>query len=140
MDTSVQEEFLKGRANRAGFSHFFVVDLEGQGYYFDEELTRDHRSEQFFEWLTEYGTFVTPPFYTQDKAISTLSVPIYDNKRNKVGYLCGALNLFQIREVFSDNEFILDGEWFLVNTEGVYMVHSDMRKVSLLRRSRSFLL
>lgn len=130
MDREAQRAFLKGRAPKAGFTHFFVVDMEGQGYYIDEDLVRDHSQELFFQWLTENETYVTSPFYTEDKAISTLSVPIYDKERNKVGYLCGALNLMQIRSLFSGNQFILDGEWFLVNAQGQYMAHRDMNKVT----------
>lgn len=130
MDTAAQRQFLKGRASKAGFSHLFIVDMKGQGYYVDEDVTRDHSQELFFQWLTENTTFVTPPYYTEDKAISTLSVPIYDSDRNKVGYLCGALDLTQIRDLFSGNQFLLDGEWFLINSQGTYMVHSDMNKVT----------
>lgn len=130
MDTEEQRAFLKGRAAKAGFSHIFVVNTKGQGYYVDEDVTRNHSQELFFQWLTENDTFVTPPYYTEDKAISTLSVPIYDSGRNKVGYLCGALDLTQIRDLFSGNQFVLDGEWFLINTQGTYMAHSDMNKVT----------
>ena len=129
MDQKEQKAFLKGRGPKAGFKHIFVVDMKGQGYYFDEGVVRDQSGEQFFQWLIENGSYVTPPFYWEDEVISTLCVPIYDKDRKQVGFLCGALDLTQIRDVFSNTQIILGGEWFIINDQGDYMAHQDMDKV-----------
>ena len=62
---------------------------------------------------------MTEPFYTKaGPAITTVSGSIYDENRNKVGVLCGALNLENIQKVIKENEMVLDGSCFILNDQG----------------------
>ena len=51
MDEARQRRFLKQRAFRFGFNHIFVMNMDGIGYYIDEDVHRDQSEEEFFQNL-----------------------------------------------------------------------------------------
>lgn len=123
-----QSELLKNRADELGFLHLFVMDMNGIGYYFDEDTTRDQSEEPFFENVRDHHVYITEPFYAPDKTFVTICVSIFDIKEEKVGSLCGAVKLDSLRLVLAEEKVVLDGELFMVNREGIYISSRDMNK------------
>ena len=123
-----QSEFLKNRADDLGFLHFFVMDMEGIGYYFDEEVTRNQSTEPFFENVKNHHVYVTEPFYAPDQTFVTVCVSIFNIKNEKVGSLCGTVKLDSLRLVLAEEKVVLDGELFMVNRDGTYIAASNMQK------------
>ena len=128
MITRKQSELLKNRSEDLGFLHLFVMDMNGTGYYFDEDVTRDQSSEPFFENVKNHHVYITEPFYAPDKTFVTVCVSIFDIKEEKVGSLCGAVKLDSLRMVLAEEEVVLDGELFMVNRDGTYIAARDMQK------------
>lgn len=129
MNKEEQRNFLFGHSHTLGFHHIFIVDTDGMAYYINENYTRDQSKEAFFENIMHNDIYITEPFYGSDITIMTVCVPIFDNSSNKVGVLCGAIELDQIEEVFSQSSLMLDGESFLVNRQGCYLTNNDMQLV-----------
>ena len=126
MDADKQSKFLKGRSDELGFHHIFIMDMEGNGYYFDEGITRNQKDEPFFENVMNYHTYVTEPFYGEYEAYMTVCVSIFDNTGEKVGALCGAVELNTMRNLFVETRTVIDGEMFMVNREGAYVAADNM--------------
>lgn len=124
-----QSELLKNRADELGFINFFVMDMNGTGYYFDEDITRDQSTEPFFENVKNHHVYITEPFYATDKTFVTVCVSIFDIKEEKAGSLCGTVKLDSLRMVLAEQKTVLDGELFLVNRQGTYISSKDMQKV-----------
>ena len=74
MERQEQESFLKGKAEKFGFNHIFVVGNEGIGFYFDENTIADHREEPFYYDIMEHDTFITEPFIIEDGIITKITV------------------------------------------------------------------
>jgi len=129
MDIKKQYDFIKGRSQKLGFHHIFVMNTEGIGFYVETGEHKDQKAEPFFQNIMENDIYVTEPFYGDESPIMTICVSIYDKSDNKVGVLCGAIELEQIAVLFSENRMIQSGKSFLVNREGHYMTAEDMQKV-----------
>lgn len=129
MDEEQQKEFLKGKSNKLGFHHIFVMRADGTGYYIDEGVIREQKDEPFFHSVMENSTYITEPFYSYEAITMTVSVTIYDKYKRKAGALCGAFELTEIEELFSQNEMFLDGMLWLINREGKYIVSDDINKI-----------
>lgn len=129
MDTERQSRFLKGRSDELGFHHIFIMDMEGNGYYFDEGITRNQKDEPFFENVMNNHIYVTEPFYGQYEAYMTVCVSIFNSAGEKIGALCGAVELNTMRNVFVETRTVVDGEVFMVNRDGVYVAADDMQYV-----------
>lgn len=123
MEDEKIRDFLRGKAKSFGFEYMFVMKANGTGYYFDDGGTyRDQRNEPFFENIMSHDVFLTEPFYTdKGPAITTVCVSIYSPNREKVGVLCGALNLEEIKKIVKDSETIMDGSCFILNQAGNYV-------------------
>lgn len=126
MEWNKQYEFLKTTQEYLNFQHFIIVDLEGNGYYSDRNEIKDQSKEQFFYDVINNETFLTEPFIevNENKAITTLSVSIYNNGK-KVGALCGVINLSEIYKKFEDDIVGSDGFSFLINNSGMYIAHKN---------------
>ena len=121
MEEEAQAEFLKWRASALGFQHFFVVNAKGTGYYFDENVHRNQSGEPFFHDIMNNKEYLTEPFYSNTSpAITTACVSIYKNNE-KVGVLCGAINLGNIQKMVESAEMVLDGSCFILNRNGNYI-------------------
>lgn len=129
MDEEQQRDFIKGRSEKLGFHHIFIMRPDGTGDYIDEGVVRDQKDEPFFQSVMENDVYITEPFYSSEYIIMTVSVTIYDKFRHKVGALCGAFELTQIEELFAQNEMFLGGKLWLINREGQYIVSDDIHKI-----------
>lgn len=113
-----------------GFSHIFVMNADGVGYYIDEGVHRDQKDEEFFELVMTEDALKTDPFYFEDGTpIMTLSVPIRNTNGERVGGLCGAVRLTSIQQIIINNEMLLEGECFILDSKGTYITHTDDQKV-----------
>ena len=131
MDEAKQARFIKGRAADFGFEHIFVVDSEGIGFYIDENVHRDQSDEPFFEEIMEHETVITDPFYADnDIVLMTVCVSIHDADGEKVGVLCGAMNVTRLQELIKANKLILGGVCFLIDQDGVYITANDPERVT----------
>ncbi len=129
MNHNRQSTFIKGRSKEFGFHHIFVMDMEGKGYYFDEGVTRDQSEEQFFIDVKNNHVYVTEPFYGEYEAYTTVCVSIFNDSKEKVGALCGAVELTTMRNVFVETRTVINGDMFLINSEGTYIATGDMQLV-----------
>ena len=126
MDEARQRKFIAQRSYRFGFSHIFVMNTDGIGYYMEENVHRDQSEEQFFRDVMDNDVFITEPFYTEDGVVfTTICVPIYNEKTEKVGSLCGALRLTRIQSLISENKIVLDGQCFILDKEGKYLTSQE---------------
>lgn len=129
MDTVKQGEFIKGRSKALGFHHLFIMKADGMAFYVEENLCRNQKGEPFFDNVMKNEIYITEPFYGADATTMTISVFIYDENRNKVGALCGAIELKEIQEMFRANRMFMNGNSYLINRNGYYMATKDMNKV-----------
>lgn len=122
MDLKKQRDFIKGRSARWGFSHIFVMDMNGMGYYIEDGIRKDQSKEEFFYNIRDNDVYITTPFYqASGKIIVTVCVSIRNEMGDKVGILCGAVWLNKIQTLIRENEVILDGNTFILNNEGTYV-------------------
>lgn len=129
MTQKKQSELLKNRADELGFLHLFVVDTKGQGFYIDEGITKDQSTEPFFYNISGNHVYITEPFYGKEQTFTTVCVSIFDIKLEKIGTLCGAVNLDSLKGALAESETLLDGEHIMVNREGTYIYSKNMQKV-----------
>lgn len=129
MDPAQQKKFIKGRSKALGFHHLFIIQDGGMGFYIEENTTRNQKDEPFYDNVMKQDIYITEPFYIADTAIMTLSVSIRDENGNKVGALCGAIDLDDVRQIFHQNRMLMDGISYLINREGIYLAATDMDKV-----------
>lgn len=129
MSTDRQSRFLRNRAESFGFHHMFVMSADGTGFYVDEAKFRDQSTEVFFQNVMDNDVYITEPFYEEYATTMTISVSIINEENQKVGALCGAMELSDLQQMFSENKLFLDGETFLLNRYGTYVAAKDMQKV-----------
>ena len=142
MDKAEQSAFIRGRSAKWGFRHIFIMDTEGIGIYPEEGITRNQGGEQFFANIMNNEVYITEPFYSDDgMAIMTACVSIYNPSREKVGVLCGAINLSSIQDVITNSEMLLEGDCFVVDRSGNFVTEpksgSISGKISVFDRKRS---
>ena len=123
MDDVRIRSFLRGKAKYFGFEYMFLMKADGTGYYFDTGgQYKDQKDEPFYKDIMEHDVFLTQPFYTdKGPAITTVCVSIYSPNREKLGVLCGALNLDEIKSIVEESEMIMEGSCFIVNRSGNYI-------------------
>ena len=126
MEWDNQYTFLLEQKERLKFEHFIVIDLQGKGYYTNRNEIKDQSQEQFFFDVINNNRFLTEPFieFYENRAITTLSVFIYKDGE-KVGALCGILDLSEIYQMFEEKIIGNDGYGFLVNSKGDYIAHKN---------------
>lgn len=129
MDTAQQEAFIKGRSKALGFHHIFIIREDGMGIYIEENTIRDQRNEIFYENVMKQDIYITEPFYGGDAVTMTISVSIRDADGEKVGALCGAIDLNELQRMFSQNRMFMKGFSYLINSDGAYIASTDMNKV-----------
>ena len=131
MDEKQQEKFIKRHSVDLGFGHIFVINMDGMGFYIDEGAHRDQKDEPFFKEVKENDIVVTDPFYTYSgTAFMTACVSIRNEAGEKVGALCGAINLTSLQDVIKNNEMILGGQCFIINMSGVYLTSDSPTRVA----------
>lgn len=124
-----QRTFLRNKSEDFGFDYLFIVDGTGTGYYFDQNKFINHSSEQFFEDVMNNDIFITEPQNSENGLTSTFCVSIY-NDNVKCGVLCGVVPLEDIASIFTNTTFPSQGEAFLINNDGRYLVAEDVSKVN----------
>lgn len=130
MDEEKQSKFIKNRSCALGFSHLFIVNTDGIGFYIEEDIRRNQKQEQFFKDIMEHEIFITEPFYADSETvIMTACVSVYNKEQEKVGVLCGAIHLDSIQELIEKNEMILHGDCFILNESGIYMTSKNKSDV-----------
>lgn len=144
MNVTEQKKFIEGRSELIGFRHIFIVNTEGIGYYIDEDVFRKQKDEQFFNDIISNDIFITKPFVGEgstNNIFVTLCVSLYNEENQKVGVLCGAINLFDIQNIFSKGNSKLDIIYSLVDRNGYYMVVDNtnllQNKVSIYNTKKS---
>ena len=131
MKDSDIKTFLGKKADEFGFEYFFVMKANGVGYYFDEGVYRDQKSEPFFRDIMAHEVYLTEPFYTdKGPAITTACVSIYDSMHEKVGVLCAAINLENIQTMIENSEMVLEGNCFILNEAGNYISSNAQKDVN----------
>lgn len=125
MDWNRQYEFLKLKTKLLGFHHTFVMDMNGMGYYVSTKSIKDQSGEPFFYDVMNHEDFITQPFYGEDTTTITLCTSIYGENDQKVGVLCGTIELSKLCDSISDDFMILDGMMFLLNSKGAYVASSS---------------
>ncbi len=126
MNPEAQREFLLNRSDELGFNHMFIVDPDGEGYYIDENTYRDHRGEDFLYNIMKQDVYVTEPFHTgSGTTIMTACVSIHNEEGQRVGVLCGAIDLKNIQQLIESNEMLLDGNCFIVDQDGAFVTADD---------------
>ncbi|MBQ8278252.1 MAG: GGDEF domain-containing protein [Roseburia sp.] len=131
MDEKQQEQFIKRHSRDYGFGHIFVMNTDGIGFYIDEGAHRDQKDEKFFDDVMENEVFVSDPYYTYSgTAFMTACVSIYNPEGEKVGALCGAVNLTSLQDIIKTNEMILEGQCFILNMSGVYLTSDNPVRVA----------
>ena len=133
MDFKEQKTYINGKDDQTGYHHLFVVDLEGNGYYFEEGVIRQQKEEEFFTNLMAHVTYITEPFYDEvyDMDTITLCVPIYRGGE-RVGFLCGVTGLEEVNNLirrYSGSEEIV-----ILNSKGEYVACKDL---SLVRERKT---
>lgn len=129
MIPSQQRSFLKNKSEEFGFDHIFVVDNAGTGFYFDDGRYVNHSNEPFFTDIIYNDTFITEPFIKDEGISYTFSVSIYKDEAKK-GALCGAVLYEDIAAIFADTTLPMQGQSFLLNRNGQYLVSEDTSKVT----------
>lgn len=125
-----QRSFLKNKSEEFGFDHIYVVDTAGTGYYFDQGKYKNHSNDSFFKDIIYNDVFIQEPVETENGLTYTFSVSIYNNEDMKKGALCGVVLYEDIATIFADTTLPLQGQSFLLNRQGQYLVSEDSSKVS----------
>lgn len=130
MDWDEQYIFLKQQEELLNFTHFIIMDLEGNGYYTNRNEIKDQSQEEFFSDIINNERFITEPFIEvyENRAITTLSVFIY-NSGKKVGALCGVVDLSKVYKIFEEKMVGNEGYGFVINEDGDYIAHKNSRYV-----------
>lgn len=124
-----QRSFLKNKSEEFGFDYIFVVDNAGTGYYFDDGRYLNHSNEDFFKDVIYNDIFISEPSIKEGIITYTFSVSIYKDDAKR-GVLCGAVLYDDIARIFADTTLPMQGQSFLLNRNGQYLVSEDTSKVT----------
>ncbi|WP_166484627.1 sensor domain-containing diguanylate cyclase [Clostridium cuniculi] len=128
MDWDQQYIFLRDDKRYFNFERFMIVDSQGKVYYANDDKNeiKDQSKEEFFGDVINNERFLTEPFIqvNENLAITTLSVSIYKDNE-KVGALCGVLDLAKIYKMFENKKVGANGYSFLINEDGDYIAHKN---------------
>lgn len=128
MNWDEQYDFLRDDKRFFNFERFMIVDTKGKVYYANDDKNeiKDQSTEEFFGDVINNERFLTEPFIQENEkiAIVTLSVSIYKDNE-KVGALCGVLDLAKIYKMFEDKRVGTNGYSFLINKNGDYIAHKN---------------
>lgn len=125
MDNEVHHAFFKDRTNRYGFVYFFIIDNDGNAYYIDEDLVRHQNDSVFFSNLSANEHYISDPFFRADmnQLISTLCVAIHDTSGNRIGTLCGVIDLIDVSDYV--NSYKGHTNMGVVSSSGTYVASNE---------------
>ena len=131
MDWQVQYPTLVDQAKIWGFKHLFIMDLNGMGYYAENNIIRNQSKEVFFQDLTGDKKTVTEPFVNSNSHISivTLTFPIKDASGCVIGNICGVIDLNDINSIIQNINIGKEGYAFILSKNGHFIAHKDMSLV-----------
>lgn len=131
MDWKEQYEFLISKTKNLDFNHYIIMDMLGQGHYTNTGEIKNQINEEFYGDIIFNEEFLSEPFLqvNENRSITTLSVSIYDKENEKVGALCGVIDLSKINKLFEYKTIGKGGYCFLINREGYYVSHTNMEYV-----------
>ncbi|WP_455794954.1 cache domain-containing protein [Clostridium butyricum] len=131
MDWQEQYEFLISKTKNLDFNHYIIMDILGQGHYTNTGEIKNQINEEFYRDIIFNEEFLSEPFLqvNENRSITTLSVSIYDEENEKIGALCGVIDLSKINKLFEDKTIGKEGYCFLINREGYYVSHTNMEYV-----------
>lgn len=129
MDPERQKAYLLANKESMGFESMFVMDSNGNGYYFEEDTVRDQSEEQFFKDIMENDQYITAPFYreVQKQSITTVCQAIYKDGV-KVGILCGVIDIADLYGAVESMQG--DYDVMVLASNGLYVASNDMNLVS----------
>ncbi len=119
MDKQEQKDFIKRWSRESGFSHIFIVNMDGIGWYPTEGsgVVRDQSESPFVKDISSQEVFVTDPFLKDDGPITTVCVAIHRPDGVRVGTLCGAFYLNMIQSVIDDDTVIYGGSCYILDKQ-----------------------
>jgi diguanylate cyclase (GGDEF)-like protein len=119
MDKQEQKDFIKRWSRESGFSHIFIVNMDGIGWYPTEGsgVVRDQSESPFVKDISNQEVFVTAPFLKDDGPITTVCVAIHRPDGVRVGTLCGAFYLNMIQSVIDDDTVIYGGSCYILDKQ-----------------------
>ena len=131
MDWKKQQPLLLEQAKLLNFKEFFVITLEGTGYYSATNEIKDQSQEQFFLDIKGDKEYLTEPFVdvSTDTHITTLTVPIRDDNGSVIGTLCGTIDLSSMSSIIKTLNLTEGSTAFILNKNGNFVAHSNMDHV-----------
>lgn len=140
MNQQQQKNFILNRSQYLGFRHMFIMSKSGKCFYVEENVVRDQKSEPFYQDIMSHDVFITKPWSDPKRffSIITVCVSINNPKGEKVGVLCGALDLSQIQDFIGANESAGLGEYVLINDEGQYLSGSRVSARTIYNNKNYF--
>ena len=140
MDQSQQKDFIMNRSQYLGFRHMFVMHKNGNCFYIEENVVRNQKNEQFYDDTMMHDVFLTKPWSDPKRffSIITLCVSIKNPQGEKVGVLCGALDLSKIQDFIGANESVGLGEYVLINEKGQYISGSRVSARTIYNNKNYF--
>lgn len=134
MEYEEQKKFIRHHSRDFGFHHLFVVHADGKVLYPEENITRDQKDEPFIYGVMNNDLYITEPYYGGDVVTITISVSIYNKKDEKVGALCGAVELRHVEKLFEKNKTYSNGISYLINSGGDFIASDGLHAVNSERK------
>lgn len=140
MDRKKQKAFIMTRSQLLDFHHMFVLDKDGYGYYIEENIIKYQKDDDFYKTVMNEDTFVTAPWSDPKRffSIITLCTSIRNPKGEKVGVLCGALDLSKIQDFIGANETLWQGDYALITKDGQYISGSRISSRTVYKQQNFF--
>lgn len=140
MNRQQQKTFILDRSQYLEFKHMFVMNKNGMCYYVEENAVRNQKDEPFYHDIMNNDVFITKPWSDPKRffSIITLCMSIKNPKGEKVGVLCGALDLSKIQDFIGANESAGLGEYVLINEEGHYLSGSRVSARTIYNNKNYF--
>ena len=130
MDDEEQKKFIRSHSRDFGFHHLFVVHADGKVLYPEENITRNQKDEPFIYDVMNNDLYITEPYYGGDAVTITISVSIYNKNDEKVGALCGAVELRYVEHLFEKNKTYNNGISYLINSAGDFIASDGLHAVN----------
>ncbi|WP_051671699.1 sensor domain-containing diguanylate cyclase [Oribacterium sp. P6A1] len=129
MDKVTQQGYLSEKVDSVGFEYMFVVNNDKEPFFINSGTDYDLYDEDIFKFAVSNYRYISDPYYDQknNAPLATLCVSIYDEDDQKVGALCGALNLnvlySEIKNMYST------GIIAAITQNGEYVLYEDVASV-----------
>ncbi|MBD1810619.1 ATP-binding protein [Microcoleus vaginatus DQ-U2] len=153
MNWSVAEPYLKSEVNRLQeFQHFALIDPDGS--YFTTKVGRaliNVSDRQHFKKAMAGEVYVSDPTISRTlkgQSIVPISAPVWSNSANSIdkkaqkpiGVMNGVISIDQIAEVVGKLEYGAGTYAFVLNSQGVPIVHPDARLIGNIDKPTASLL